>query len=189
MPSSLCTEESPIDCSSFCEAESFNETNCQSYVNSACEFSCVIKSTNGTPVVALVADLGCDVLRRYTRDICPNLFRTYDIWYICFSLLTFLVLESSNTTTTPMPTSPDPSDDNEEIAQPLSGVTVGVIGTTVVAVTVCCIWCACYRKRYATQVTYGYTSCTQLEQKLWQLFCLILFGVQLKLYNNVWFRN
>ena len=81
MPSSLCTEESPIDCSSFCEAGSFNETNCQSYVNSACEFSCVMKSTNGT-VVTLMADLGCDVLRRYTRDICPNLFRMYLIQYI-----------------------------------------------------------------------------------------------------------
>ena len=77
MPSSLCTEESPIDCSSFCKAESFNETNCQSFFNSACEFSCVIKSTNGT-VVALIADLGCDVLSRYTRDICPNVFRKYN---------------------------------------------------------------------------------------------------------------
>ena len=78
MPSSLCTEESPIDCSSFCETERFNETNCQSYVNSACELSCVIKSTNGTSVLALMAGLDCDVLRRYTRDICPNLFRKYD---------------------------------------------------------------------------------------------------------------
>ena len=79
MPSSLCTEESPIDCS-FCETERerFNETNCQSYFNSACEFSCVIKSTNGTSVLALMAGLDCDVLRRYTRDICPNLFRKYD---------------------------------------------------------------------------------------------------------------
>ena len=85
MPSSFCTDESPINCSSFCEAESFNETNCQSYVNSACEFSCIIKSTNGT-VLALIADLGCDVLRRYTRDICPNLFRMYPIKYICMAM-------------------------------------------------------------------------------------------------------
>ena len=86
----------------------------------------------------------------------------------CFSPLTFLILESPNTTT-PVPTSPDYPDGNEEIALGV-GLTLGVVGTTVVAVTVCCIWCACYRKRYATQVTYGYTSCTQLEQKLWQLF-------------------
>ena len=78
---SLCTEESPIGCSSFCEAESSNETNCQSYINSTCEFSCIIKSTNGTPVVALIADLGCDVLRRYIQDICPNLFRMHLIQY------------------------------------------------------------------------------------------------------------
>ena len=81
MPSSLCTEESPIDCSSFCEAESLNQTNCQSYINSTCEFSCVIKHTNGT-VVALMADLGCDALRRFTQDICPNLFRMYLIQYM-----------------------------------------------------------------------------------------------------------
>ena len=92
-PSSLCTEESPIDCSSFCEAESLNQTNCQSYINSTCEFSCIIKSTNGT-VVTLIADLDCDVLRRFTQDICPNLFRMYTIQYthgnaiMCDALLT-----------------------------------------------------------------------------------------------------
>ena len=28
----------------------------------------------GQCMVTLTADLGCDVLRRYTRDICPNIF-------------------------------------------------------------------------------------------------------------------
>ena len=78
-----------------------------------------------------------------------------------------------------MPTSPDyPDGHGNEIALGV-GLTLGVVGTTVVAVTVCCIWCACYRKRYATQVTYGYTSCTQLEQ---QLFLPDSVCVQLKLY-------
>ena len=37
---------------------------------------------------------------------------------------------------------------NEEIALSV-GITLGAVVTTVVAVTVCCIWWACYRRRYA----------------------------------------
>ena len=177
MSSSLCTEESPIDCSSFCEAESFNETNCQSYINSACEFSCVMKSTNGT-VVALIADLGCDVLRRFTQDICPKLFRMYTIQHMhgnaimCDIFLTIDIshLESFNTTT-PVPTSPDYSGCNEVVALSV-GLTIGVVGTTIVAVTVCCIWYACHRRRYEHK---SHSCITQ--QKLLTLVFIILSSV------------
>ena len=52
-----------------------------------------------------------------------------------------------------MPTSPDTPDGNEEIALSV-GLTLGVAGTTIVAVTVCCICYACHRRRYATQVAW-----------------------------------
>ena len=52
----------------------------------------------------------------------------------------------------PVPISPDTPDGNEEIALSV-GLTIGVAGTTIVAVTVCCIWYACQR-RYTTQVTW-----------------------------------
>ena len=177
MPSSLCTEESPIDCSSFCEAESFNETNCQSYVNSACEFSCVIKYTNGT-VVTLIADLGCDVLRRFTQDICPNLFRMYTIQYMHGNAImcdVFLTIDISHLesfiTTTPVPTSPDYPGGNEEAALSV-GLTIGVAGTTIVAVTVYCIWYACHRRRYEHK---SHSCITQ--QKLLTLVFIILLSV------------
>ena len=37
------------------------------------------------------------------------------------------------------------------------GVAIGVAGTTIVAVTVCCICYACHRMRYATQVAWLHT--------------------------------
>ena len=61
-------------------------------------------------MVTLIADLDCDVLRRFTQDICPNLFRMYTIQYthgnaiMCDALLTvgtshFRVLEHNNADT------------------------------------------------------------------------------------------
>ena len=52
-----------------------------------------------------------------------------------------------------MPTSPDHPDGNEEIALSV-GLTIGIVGTTIVAVTVCCIWYACHQRRYATHVAW-----------------------------------
>ena len=52
-------------------------------------------------------------------------------------------------TTLVPPADEENSGGNEEIALSV-GLTLGVVGTTVVAVTVCCIWWACYRRRYAT---------------------------------------
>ena len=177
MSSSLCTKESPIDSSSFCEAESFNETNCQSYVNSSCEFSCIIKYRNGT-VVTLIADLGCDVLRRFTQDICPNLFRMYTIQHMhgnaimCDMFLTIDIshLESLNTTTL-VPTLLDYSGGNEEVTLSV-GLTLGVVGTTIVAVIVCCMWYACHRRRYEHK---SHSCITQ--QKLLTLVFIILPSV------------
>ena len=68
----------------------------------------------------------------------------------CLWLLAFLILESPNTTTLAPALSDSPDGSQQIIA--IIGVTLGVVGTTVVAVTACCIWSR-HRRRYATQVT------------------------------------
>ena len=76
-------------------------------------------------------------------------------------MLAFLLLEPLNTTTL-VPTSLNLSGGGQEPGDKVNrgyeeiylsiGVTIGVVCTTVVAVTVC--WYACHRRRYATQVTW-----------------------------------
>ena len=64
-------------------------------------------------------------------------------------LINYAIGPSTLNTTTPAAASPDSPDGSQQIAASI-GVTVGVVGTTIVAVTVCCIW-SCHWRRYATQ--------------------------------------
>ena len=81
-----------------------------------------------------------------------------------------------------MPTSPDPPHNNEEVALS-GGIALGVAGTTAAAVTVCCIWCACHRRRYMQHKSHGYT----LPNK--NLYVLILSSVHNCSYSNAWFLH
>ena len=101
-------------------------------------------------------------------------------------------LESFNTTTL-IPTLLNYPGGNEEIALSV-GLTLGVVGTTVVAVTVCCIWYACHRRRYvchrrryACRRRRYATQVAQLHYPTKTL--LLVFPKFYRNYSNAWFLH
>ena len=79
MPDSLCDENSPISCTTFCEPDQdsavcSNDTICDRDQN------CIMlanNTTDHTSVYVFINGLGCAVLKSYTQDICRVLFRKY----------------------------------------------------------------------------------------------------------------
>ena len=76
VPGSLCDENSPFLCTSFCEPDQESAV-CGNHTICDRDQNCITQAINQTRVYAFINGLGCAVLKSYTQDICRVLFGKY----------------------------------------------------------------------------------------------------------------